>query len=117
MTFFFSHNWVGRFMKHEKSFLISYSSPLMQMLGSMSAMSVPEFILVHQKVQSELRKEAGVGAEFRFGIFCERQAYFEQISKVNFKPTISKVFDFESVPEAFESMVSDSHFGKIVIRL
>ena len=117
MTFFFSHNWVGRFMKHDKSFLISYSSPLMQMLGSMSAMSVPEFILVHQKVQSELRKEAGVGAEFRFGIFCEREAYFEQISKINFKPTISKVFDFENVPEAFESMVSDSHFGKIVIRL
>lgn len=104
-------------MNYEKSYLISYSSPLMQMLGSLSAMTVPEFILVHKKAQADLQKEAGSGAEFRFGFFTERQAYFKEISKVNFKPSISKVFDFENVPAAYESMMSDSHFGKIVIKM
>lgn len=87
------------------------------MLGSLSAMTVPEFILVHKKAQADLQKEAGSGAEFRFGFFTERQAYFKEISKVNFKPSISKVFDFENVPAAYESMMSDSHFGKIVIKM
>ncbi|CBY36207.1 unnamed protein product, partial [Oikopleura dioica] len=46
-----AYKWAGRFMNYKKSYLISYSSPLMQMLGSLSAMTVPEFILVHKKAQ------------------------------------------------------------------
>jgi len=49
--------------------------------------------------------------------FTERPAYFNEISKVDFKPSISKVFDFQNVPEAYESMMSDSHFGKVVIKM
>ena len=104
-------------MNYLESHLISYSSPLLELIGSASILSLPEFALCHRRVEESLRETAGSGAHFRFGIFSEKEKYFDEIKKFNFKPKISKVFPFENVHEALESLTSEKHFGKVVIKL
>ena len=80
-------------------------------------MTLPEFTGIHRHVEKAIKKEAGDGAQFRFGFFTERKQYFDLIKDFDFKPKISKIFRFEDVPEAFESMIEENHFGKIVITM
>ena len=102
-------------MNNIESYLISYSSPLLQILGSASLLSFPEFYSGYSRTDQLLKRAAGEGANFRYGFFSERKSYFEEMGKFNFKPKISKIYSFEDAPLALESMVSENHFGKVVV--
>ena len=41
----------------------------------------------------------------------------KRIEKVNLKPVVGKVFDFEDYKKAYEYMLSNEQVGKIVVRV
>ena len=104
-------------MNHIESYLISYSSPLLELMGSPSLLTLPEFLKSQQTAESILKTAAGEGASFRYGFFSEREQYFDIMKNFKFKPKISKVFEFDETPQAFDSFIKDKHSGKIVISL
>jgi len=112
-----AYEWVGDFMNHIDSNLISYSSPLLELIGSASLLSLPEFLKSQQTAEQTLKRAAGDGAKFRYGFFSEREQYFDIMKNFKFKPKISQEFEFDEAPRAFESMIKDKHSGKIVITL
>ena len=56
-----------------------------------------------------------------FGIYVGSREMFEGLNRAleqtKIRPVIDKVFPFESAREAYEYMASESHFGKVVIRV
>ena len=57
----FSYEWVPKHMSHDESFLISYSSPLMQMIDSQPETSPFTFRQHHQLIESNMRSDGGKG--------------------------------------------------------
>ena len=104
-------------MNYLESYLISYTSPLLELIGSASILSLPEFALGHRRVEEALLANSGAGGNFRYGLFSERTEYFDLITQFKFKPNISKIFSFDDVPSAFNSMMCDEHMGKIIISM
>ena len=108
-------------MHHANSHLISYSSPLLQMLDTTPLKAAPDFVLLHQQLQNQLRREGGAGIHFRYGFFSTNQCGLGQLSDLMVKnrilPKISKCYQFDQVPEAYDDMLNNRHFGKVVVQV
>ena len=115
------YNWIATYMNHESSHLVSYSSPLIQMVENDLVTSLPTFFAHRKSIEDQLRSEGGVGLNLRYGFFnystCSFKKLHQNLRANQIKPFISETFSFSEAPEAFHSMSTKRHFGKVVIKM
>ena len=91
------------------------------MLDTAPLRSAPDFMLLHRQLQDQLRREGGAGIQFRYGFFSTSKSGLGQLADLMVKnrivPKVSKCYDFDAVPDAFDDMLNNRHFGKVVVQL
>ena len=81
------------------------------LIGVLTGFGPPESSLFPLLVRNVTLNGIYVGSR---EVFQKMNAFIEQ---ANLIPVIDQLFSFDQVPEAFATMDSGSHFGKIVIRV
>ena len=121
LSYFCSYEYVAKNMKYDGSFLVSYSSPLLQMIDTSPVQSLGEFISLQRNLQNQLRHQGGAGLNFRYGFFSSTKSGLDLLCGIvrdnKIVPKVSKVYNFDEVPEAYHDMVNNRHFGKVVVQL
>ena len=79
------------------------------------------FFAHRKSIEDRLRSEGGAGLNLRYGFFnystCSFKKLHQNLQTNKINPFISKTFSFSNAPEAFDSMSTQRHFGKVVIKM